>query len=196
MLPGRQQPIDGSLADVTDAPGRAAILLEPVGCGEVDAGVVGKPRQNLVEPRHGGIVSARESHRRVQRASAGPSGRPLLTRCRHDRRQRLVPFQAPEQDDARAPHRPRSNHGIGTAATSAVGIEQLVRTERRDARGLRGGNGEAEAWKLPCGQGRRIDDAAEPSPVGMDLQLTRLVELVGAERQLMRDEKLAGEAPR
>ena len=41
-------------------------------------------------------------------------------------------------------------------------------------------------------EGRGIDEAADPSLVVMQLKLARVIELVGAQGQLMRDEELSG----
>ena len=71
-----RQVLHRSLADVAQAPRAAAVLLEPVRRGQVDAGVVGEPRDDLVEPvdrRH------RRPRRRVRR-SASPARRRRLRR--------------------------------------------------------------------------------------------------------------------
>ena len=46
-LAAGEQPLEGPLAGVADAPGRARILLEPVGRGEVDRGIVLKPGEGV-----------------------------------------------------------------------------------------------------------------------------------------------------
>ena len=63
-------------------------------------------------------------------------------------------------DDAGAPRRPGSNHRIGTAAAGAVGARAVVRAERRDALGLRRGNGEHRS-RVPR---RRCRDRWDRSP--------------------------------